>query len=209
MPKGIYPHTKPPWNKGTKGIVKPSPTSFKKGHLMDEKIRRKISKTMKDKKILNGFKKGDKGYWLGKHLSEATKEKISKFSKPFHNTLEQKEFMRQVRLKTICPKKDTSIELKLQGELSSRGIDYTKHIPVIGQPDIAFPDKKLAIFCNGDYWHNRPEVKERDLKVNEKLRNDGWLVLRYTEYEINSNVGGIVNEIEGVIFCNAIWTEKK
>ncbi len=31
MPKGIYKRTKPVWNKGTKGVMKPNKTSFKKG----------------------------------------------------------------------------------------------------------------------------------------------------------------------------------
>lgn len=32
MPIGIYKRTKPVWNKGTKGIMKPNSTSFKKGY---------------------------------------------------------------------------------------------------------------------------------------------------------------------------------
>ncbi|QLJ53449.1 MAG: hypothetical protein Sv326_1274 [Candidatus Fermentimicrarchaeum limneticum] len=109
----------------------------------------------------------------------------------------QKKKIRNARLYYIFPRKDTSIERKVQNELSNREIGYYKHYPVIGQPDIAFPDRKIAVFCDGDYWHGkRRDVRERDTRINEKLRNEGWLVLRYWEHEINTNTEALVDEIE-------------
>jgi DNA mismatch endonuclease (patch repair protein) len=161
------------------------------------------------------FKKGAKGYtyWLGKKMSEEiirkkseslkghlvskeTREKLSKI----HTSPKLLELHRKIRLGMTIPSKDTSIERKLQDELSGREIGYYKHYPVIGQPDIAFPDKKVAVFADGEYWHEKKKgMKEKDSRVNEKLRSEGWKVLRYREQEINDNPEGVVDEIEEII----------
>jgi len=127
-------------------------------------------------------------------------------------TVEKRLKSRMKRLTQIFPFKDTKIEIKMQDELSSRGYGYYKHYPVMGQPDIAFPDQKVAVFCDGCYWHsclehyNRSncEQKEKDNIVNKTLNNSGWLVLRYWEHEINANVEAVVDEIEDVVFKRMI-----
>jgi DNA mismatch endonuclease (patch repair protein) len=109
------------------------------------------------------------------------------------------------RLKIIVPLKDTTIERLLQDELSSRGYAYYCHYPVKGQPDISFPDQKIAIFADGCYWHNckdcgfenaRPERGNRDAQITKHLQSQGWLVLRYWEHEIRVNLKGVVDAIE-------------
>lgn len=105
--------------------------------------------------------------------------------------------------------KDTSIELKLRNELWNRGIHYRKNCKqVYGHPDLAFLGKKVAVFCDSEFWHgydwanrkesirtNReywiPKIErniERDKEVNEKLRSDGWTVLRFWGKEIQKDV---------------------
>lgn len=170
-----------------------------RGYILSDESKRKIGKAnkgrlagnrnpMKNKEIAkksletrrkNGFKKP----WLNKKHSEESKQKIS-----------------NKRLLQVLPFKDTSIERKLQDELSERGYGYYKHYAVMGQPDIAFPDKKIAIFADGDYWHNRENTKKRDMEVNNKLSAQGWLVIRFWEHEINANVDAAVDEIEDVLF---------
>ena len=99
------------------------------------------------------------------------------------------------------PLKNTSIEIALFSELASRNIPFEKHKSVLGrtQPD-AFIEPNICVYADGDYWHNRPEVKEKDERINEVLPQAGFKVLRYTETEINENVEGVVDEIEEVIF---------
>lgn len=117
--------------------------------------------------------------------------------------------IKEHRLHQVFPNKDTKIELKVQDELSSREYAYYKHYPIVGQPDIAFLDQKIAVFCDGDAVHGFPEqfkpedkncfgtpIKEkwaRDKFVNEELQKLGWLVLRYWEHEINDNVEAVVD----------------
>lgn len=77
------------WNKGTKGIMKPNQTSFKKGSRgfigkHTEESKKKMSKSIKEGyltgkiKLNRGcFKKGHIPAGMGKPLSEETKKKLS------------------------------------------------------------------------------------------------------------------------------------
>ena len=51
--------------------------------------------------------------------------------------------------------KNTTIELRLEEELKGRGLTTyvrnQKGIP--GKPDFAFVARKVAVFCDGDFWH--------------------------------------------------------
>jgi DNA mismatch endonuclease (patch repair protein) len=105
--------------------------------------------------------------------------------------------------------KDSVIELTLRKELWSRGIRYRKNVRrVLGKPDIAFLGKKIAVFCDSEFWHgfnweekqneiksNRdfwiPKIErniERDREVNAALEADGWIVLRFWGNDIKKNV---------------------
>jgi len=170
------------------------------GKKLSVETRAKISKNRKGIKISEeAVKRGiatkkANGY----RLSEETKRKIGAANKG--------------NIPRI-PDKDTKIEVKMQNELSERGYGYYKHYPILGQPDIAFPDKKIAIFCDGCYWHscNKCNIKNtrknanfnRDKEVGEYLRAQGWFVLRYWEHEINANVEAAVDEIEDVLFSRS------
>ena len=56
--------------------------------------------------------------------------------------------MRQVK------NRDSSIELALRKELWRRGLYYRKNVKsVFGKPDIAFIGKKIAVFCDSEFWH--------------------------------------------------------
>jgi DNA mismatch endonuclease (patch repair protein) len=102
--------------------------------------------------------------------------------------------------------KDTSIELLLRKALRDEGIRgyrVAKKLP--GRPDIVFPKYKVAVFCDGDFWHGYKfdEWKgrlspqwlrkiqgniERDKKNDLKLMSDGWSVLHFWESELLKDV---------------------
>ena len=105
--------------------------------------------------------------------------------------------------------KDTKIEIQLRKELWSRGIRYRKNVKeVFGKPDIVFKSKKIAVFCDSEFWHGynwkekRDEIKshrdfwipkiekniKRDKEVNAALEAEGWMVLRFWGNEIKKNV---------------------
>lgn len=113
--------------------------------------------------------------------------------------------------------KDTKIEVKLRKELWSRGLRYRKNVNNIeGKPDIAFTGKRIAVFCDSEFWHgfewtiNKEKIKtnrefwikkiernmERDSEVNRLLKEKGWLVLRFWGKEIEKNLTNCADIIE-------------
>ena len=116
--------------------------------------------------------------------------------------------------------KDTQIEVALRRELWSRGLRYRKNVKTVpGKPDIAFIGKKVAVFCDSEFWHGydwehrKDEIKtnrdfwipkierniQRDLEVNQILEGQGWVVLRFWGKEIQKDLGGCADRIEGVV----------
>ena len=98
---------------------------------------------------------------------------------------------------------NTKVENLIFRELRKRKIYFQKHYKnVIGNPDIALPRKKKAVFIDGDFWHGYqfPKLKKRlprkywvrkiqnnivrDGKIDRELRRLGWRVLRIWEHEI-------------------------
>lgn len=118
--------------------------------------------------------------------------------------------------------KDSQIELLLRKELWSRGLRYRKNVKSIyGKPDIAFIGKKIAVFCDSEFWHGYawelyqedfqtnqdfwiPKIErnmQRDREVNEKLRSEGWIVLRFWGREILNHTEQCADQIENAINC--------
>ena len=75
----------------------------------------------------------------------------------------------------------------------------TNYRDLPGTPDIVFLKSKAVIFCDSDFWHGRKGLPatnqeywrkklqrntERDALVNKRLKEDGWVVLRFSESEI-------------------------
>lgn len=112
--------------------------------------------------------------------------------------------------------KDTTIELRMRKALWERGIRYRKNYKkLVGKPDIAITKYKIAVFCDSDYWHgydwenrnqhiksNRdywvPKIErnmERDRKVTAALQDEGWLVLRFWEWQIRKHLDECVDTV--------------
>ncbi len=118
--------------------------------------------------------------------------------------------------------KDSKIELLLRKELWDRGIRYRKNsTKIFGKPDIVFIGKKIAVFCDSEFWHGYnweerkkdfkshqefwiPKIErniERDKEVTEKLESEGWVVLRFWGDEIKKNPSHCAEQIENAINC--------
>jgi len=141
--------------------------------------------------------------------SQKTKEKLSLLAREQWKDPNFRELitktMKEVRLHQVFPKKDTDIEIKLQKALENKNIDFITHYPVTGQPDITFINQKVAVFCDGCYWHGCPTCgfdapnPHRDAEVNSTLKNKGWKVLRFWGHEIKGDVEECVKRIEMVM----------
>ena len=119
--------------------------------------------------------------------------------------------------------KDSQIELLLRKELWRRGLRYRKNVKnIYGKPDIAFIGKKVAVFCDSEFWHgyNWEERKldfksnqefwiakiernmQRDKEVTSKLEAGGWTVLRFWGKDIKNNLKECADITEKAIICN-------
>jgi len=88
---------------------------------------------------------------------------------------------------------ESSLEKKFREMMEARGLTFTKQHPIVGYfVDFAIPKLKIAIEVDGDYWHQN---KEKDQKRQKEIEDQGWLVLRYSESEVNSDVGSCVDEL--------------
>lgn len=113
--------------------------------------------------------------------------------------------------------KDSGIEKLLRKELWSRGMRYRKNVKnVFGKPDIAFMGKKVAIFCDSEFWHgydwenHKTDIKtrrefwipkierniQRDVEVTRQLEEDGWIVLRFWGKEIKDDTAACADVIQ-------------
>ena len=112
--------------------------------------------------------------------------------------------------------KGTSIELLLSKALWHRGLRFRKNSSsVYGHPDISVKKYKVAIFCDGDFWHgydwenrkdsiktNRdywiPKIERnivKDTEVSHTLQSMGWTVIRIWEHEIRNDLPGTADMI--------------
>ena len=116
--------------------------------------------------------------------------------------------------------KDSDIERLLRRELWQRGIRYRKNDKTVyGHPDLSFKGKKVAVFCDSEFWHgydwehksaeiksNRdfwiPKIERniaRDREVTEKLTADGWTVIRFWGREIKKSPENCADIIEKAV----------
>lgn len=67
--------------------------------------------------------------------------------------------------------KDSEIELLFLRELWSRGLHYRKNYKKItGKPDIVFVGKRVAVFCDSEFWHGYDwENKKNEIKSHREF----------------------------------------
>ena len=113
--------------------------------------------------------------------------------------------------------KGTKIEICLMKELWSRGLRYRKNVSYIfGKPDIVFMKRKIAVFCDSEFWHGYNWEKrkndfksnrefwiskierniERDKVVQKTLEAEGWTVIRFWGKEIEKNIKKCADIVE-------------
>ncbi|SRR5258708_6035503 len=119
-------------------------------------------------------------------------------------------------------KTDTNCELALRREIWRRGLRYRLHdrrLP--GCPDIVFRAQRVAVFCDGDFWHGRDidarlarlakghnatywvaklrRNVERDLRHTLALEAAGWTVLRFWETDLLRETDAIADRVAAVL----------
>ncbi|MCL2201929.1 MAG: very short patch repair endonuclease [Oscillospiraceae bacterium] len=117
--------------------------------------------------------------------------------------------------------RNTSIEVKLRKALWRAGIRYRKNYTKLpGSPDIVLLKHKIAVFCDGEFWHGKDwnlkkdKIKSnreywinkiernilRDTEINQRLQFNGWTVIRFWGGDISKDVDRCVYEIKEAMF---------
>ena len=123
--------------------------------------------------------------------------------------------------------KDTTIEITFRKALWHKGYRYRKNYKDLpGKPDIVLTKEKIAIFCdgeffhgkdweilkprlaksnNGEYWQKKIERNiQRDDEVNKELLFLGWTVIRFWGKDILKKTDECIRVIEETIFENRV-----
>lgn len=118
--------------------------------------------------------------------------------------------------------KDTQIEIILRKALWKKGYRYRKNYNMLpGNPDIVLTKYKIAIFCDGEFFHGKdwevlkPRLeksnnsefwiskisrnRERDDEINKRLLFEGWTVIRFWGEDIKKKTDECVKVIEEAI----------
>jgi DNA mismatch endonuclease (patch repair protein) len=122
-------------------------------------------------------------------------------------------------------KKGTRAELLLRKAFRAAGLKFKTNVASLpGCPDFVFPEARLVVFCDGDFWHGR-NLKERvrrlakghnagywvakiarnvarDRASARELRRAGWRVRRVWESNIAAAperaAAGVVLDLESI-----------
>lgn len=120
---------------------------------------------------------------------------------------------------------NTKIEVLLRKALWKKGYRYRKNYKKLpGKPDIVLTKYKIAIFCDGEFFHGKdweilkPRLEksknseywqkkitrnmERDEEVNKQLMFLGWTVIRFWGKDILKDTDECIKVIEETIFEN-------
>ena len=109
---------------------------------------------------------------------------------------------------------NTKPEITLRKLLYAKGLrGYRTKAKVYGKPDVVFPRFRVAVFVDGCFWHKcpgcfvMPETNQefwlskiegnvrRDEKVNDRLRQEGYEVIRVWEHEVRKDAKGCLKKI--------------
>lgn len=112
------------------------------------------------------------------------------------------------------------MEVALAKALWARGYRYRKNVrSVFGCPDLTLKRYRLAIFVDGEFFHGKDWERskliiksrrdfwwkkiegniERDIIVNSRLKETGWIVLRFWSNDVKQNLVECIQEIEATI----------
>jgi len=86
--------------------------------------------------------------------------------------------------------------------------------------DMYGEEPNICIFCDGDYWHANPnkytkdiiisrnrnlsveDIWKKDKKITNELKKNGYLVLRFWEYDILNNITNVLKIINTTLRDN-------
>ena len=116
---------------------------------------------------------------------------------------------------------DTRWERNFHAKLSSVGLEFQTHYGR-HRIDVAFPERKVAVFLDSCFWHYCPRHRDlpitngaawrtklegnrrRDSRVSRALRGEGWIVLRVWSHEFVARPDAAIRRV-----VRALHTERR
>ena len=179
------------WAKGSKYCSRECFNKSRKGK--NNPVHRIKDRQTVNKKISEGLLKSDK--WK---LTEEGRKNLRKANLGRKASKETKAKCRINALNTLQKLRNkgkiSEIERIVEKQLIKNNIDFIaqKRLLNITQVDFYLPKNNIALYCDGDYWHNLPDYIKRDKRINKKLKENGYKVLRFWEHQINKSNGKCV-----------------
>jgi DNA mismatch endonuclease (patch repair protein) len=112
--------------------------------------------------------------------------------------------------------KGTGIELAFKRALEKSDLEFEYQPKIFGKPDfLVYPN--IAVFCDSSFWHGRnwkklkPKLKQgywqkhikknigRDRIVNRRLKESGYVVLRFWDDQIEKGLDSCITRIRDEI----------
>jgi DNA mismatch endonuclease (patch repair protein) len=132
---------------------------------------------------------------------------------------------------SLVRSKGTGIEEAMGHALFSVGlIGYRKNLKgPLGTPDFCWKRRKVAVFCDSSFWHgyNWPVEKKRikvrkdfwfkkiednrcrDKTVTTRLKQDGWKVFRFWDFEIKKDASACAAKVARFILGKELGNKKE
>jgi very-short-patch-repair endonuclease len=106
----------------------------------------------------------------------------------------------------------SSLNTAFKEALNNAGLFPEQEYPIeFYQVDFCFPDRKIVVEVDGDYWHCNPEiynvpknkqqkkVVDKDRREKTYLVNRGWTLIRFWEKDLNRDINSCVNKVLGAV----------
>jgi len=96
-------------------------------------------------------------------------------------------------------KKYTSIEKIVENILIELNVEYHTQYPICNISVADFRINNLLIFADGDYWHNLPGRRDKDILQASKLQQLGYIVIRFDGSLIEKDYNKVKDKIREIL----------
>jgi very-short-patch-repair endonuclease len=109
------------------------------------------------------------------------------------------------KMNSPVPQMYTSLEKKLYDLLKSLNFPYPLYAQYSAgqtmdyQLDAAIPSLRIGIEADGEIWHNNPDKISKDKRRDSDLATHGWIIVRFTDKELNDYPQDCMNVLINVI----------
>jgi very-short-patch-repair endonuclease len=159
-------------------------------------------KKIKNNKSLNGRKKNS----VGMKLRWTDVDYRKKVTIACKEACKKPEVMgRKIKAIGKQRKYNTIPEQILESIVRSFGYDYFSQYPIENISCVdGFVEPNYVFYADGRYWHGSkfPKTQEKDKRQTEALTNLGYVVLRFSEYDLKNNPEEVKKTIINVFDIN-------